>query len=45
MKALADPSQLAFVQESLQKLGIELLSNGQIRDVLRRRNDMLYSWN
>jgi hypothetical protein len=45
MKALADPSQLTFVQESLQKLGIEVLNNSQIRDVLRRRNDMLYSWN
>ncbi|KAI7890852.1 TIP-1 family-domain-containing protein [Mucor mucedo] len=45
MKALADTNQLEFVQKTLEKLGIETLSNGQIRDVLRRRNDMLYSWN
>lgn len=45
MKALADIDQLEFVQKTLEKLGIEVLSNGQIRDVLRRRNDMLYSWN
>lgn len=45
MKALADTNQLEFVQKTLEKLGIEVLSNGQIRDVLRRRNDMLYSWN
>lgn len=45
MKALADNRQLEFVQKTLEKLGIEVLSNGQIRDVLRRRNDMLYSWN
>ena len=44
MKALADNDQLEFVQETLAKLGIETLSNGQIRNVLRRRNDMLYSW-
>jgi hypothetical protein len=45
MKALADNNQLEFVQKTLEKLSIEVLSNGQIRDVLRRRNDMLYSWN
>lgn len=45
MKSLADTNQLEFVQKTLEKLGIEVLSNGQIRDVLRRRNDMLYSWN
>ncbi|KAI8366458.1 TIP-1 family-domain-containing protein [Choanephora cucurbitarum] len=44
MRALSDTSQLEFVQKMLDKLGIEVLSNGQIRDVLRRRNDMLYSW-
>lgn len=45
MKALADTNQLELVQNTLSKLGIEVLSNGEIRDVLRRRNDMLYSWN
>ncbi|KAL9554158.1 hypothetical protein MBANPS3_002958 [Mucor bainieri] len=45
MKALADTNQLELVQSTLAKLGIEVLSNGEIRDVLRRRNDMLYSWN
>lgn len=45
MKALADTNQLEFVQKTLETLSIEVLSNGQIRDVLRRRNDMLYSWN
>lgn len=45
MKALADTKQLELVQSTLAKLGIEVLSNGEIRDVLRRRNDMLYSWN
>lgn len=45
MKALADTNQLELVQSTLEKLGIEVLSNGQIRNVLRRRNDMLYSWN
>jgi hypothetical protein len=45
MKALADNNQLELVQSTLEKLGIEVLSNGQIRNVLRRRNDMLYSWN
>ncbi|OBZ91658.1 RAD50-interacting protein 1 [Choanephora cucurbitarum] len=44
MRALSDTSQLEFIQKMLDKLGIEVLSNGQIRDVLRRRNDMLYSW-
>lgn len=45
MKALADTKQLELVQSTLAKLGIEVLSNSEIRDVLRRRNDMLYSWN
>ncbi|RCI04595.1 hypothetical protein CU098_012657, partial [Rhizopus stolonifer] len=44
MKALSDTNQLEPVQTILDKLGIEVLSNSQIRDVLRRRNDMLYSW-
>lgn len=45
MKALADPKQSEFVQKTLDKLGIDVLNNTQIRNVLRRRNDMLYSWN
>jgi hypothetical protein len=44
MKALSDTSQLETVQKTLAKLDIEVLSNGEIRDVLRRRNDMLNSW-
>ena len=44
MRALSDTNQLDYVQKILDSFGIELLSNGQIRDVLRRRNDMLYSW-
>lgn len=44
MKALSDDSKLSFVQKTLADLGIEVLSNGQIRDVLRRRNDLLFSW-
>ncbi|GAA5814535.1 hypothetical protein MFLAVUS_008032 [Mucor flavus] len=45
MKALADPKQSQFVQKTLDKLGIDVLNNTQIRNVLRRRNDMLFSWN
>jgi hypothetical protein len=37
--------QLEAIQSILNKINIQILSNGQIRDVLRRRNDMLYSWN
>ncbi|CEP12104.1 hypothetical protein [Parasitella parasitica] len=44
MKALANKDQLEPVKKTLAILGIEVLSNGEIRDVLRRRNDMLYSW-
>lgn len=44
MKALADPNQSEFVQKTLDKLGIDVLNNTQIRNVLRRRNDMLHSW-
>ncbi|GAA5797912.1 hypothetical protein HPULCUR_003308 [Helicostylum pulchrum] len=40
MKALADPKQSEFVQKTLDKLGIDVLNNTQIRNVLRRRNDM-----
>ncbi|CAO3590201.1 unnamed protein product [Absidia cylindrospora] len=45
MKSLADPCQLSQVQADLESLGIDTLTNGEIRDVLRRRNDMLNSWN
>ncbi|CAO3625199.1 unnamed protein product [Cunninghamella blakesleeana] len=45
LKALADPEQQPQVQETLDHLGIDTLSNSEIRDVLRRRNDMLNSWN
>lgn len=44
MKSLSDDSKFEFVQKTLATLGIEVLSNGQIRDVLRRRNDLLFSW-
>ncbi|KAI8979648.1 TIP-1 family-domain-containing protein [Mycotypha africana] len=45
MKALADPTQLDSIQATLKKMDVEFMSNGQIREVLRRRNDMLESWN
>ncbi|KAL0073951.1 TIP-1 family-domain-containing protein [Phycomyces blakesleeanus] len=45
MKYLADPKQQSVLQAELGKLGIEVLSYGQMRDVLRRRNDMLHNWN
>ncbi|KAI9307467.1 TIP-1 family-domain-containing protein [Cunninghamella echinulata] len=45
LKALTDPEQQPIVQKTLDRLGIDTLSNSEIRDVLRRRNDMLNSWN
>ncbi|KAI8993264.1 TIP-1 family-domain-containing protein [Pilobolus umbonatus] len=45
MRSLGDPSQAEWVKHWLKILGIEVLNNAQIRDVLRRRNDMLHSWN
>ncbi|KAF7726924.1 hypothetical protein EC973_008219 [Apophysomyces ossiformis] len=44
MKALMDASEKARIQKELDRLGIELLSYSQVRDVLRRRSDMLCSW-
>ncbi|KAI8366626.1 TIP-1 family-domain-containing protein [Radiomyces spectabilis] len=45
MTFLNDPSQSFKLTAALEQLGIDVLTHSQIRDVLRRRNDMLYSWN
>ncbi|KAI7866127.1 RINT-1/TIP-20 [Spinellus fusiger] len=45
MKALTIPEQRSIVQIELDRLGIEVLTFAQIRDVLRRRNDTLHNWN
>jgi hypothetical protein len=44
MKSLADRDQHSETQAILEILGIDTLTNSEIRDVLRRRNDMLNSW-
>lgn len=44
MKSLADHYQHTETQAILETLGIDTLTNSEIRDVLRRRNDMLNSW-
>ncbi|KAI8340234.1 TIP-1 family-domain-containing protein, partial [Chlamydoabsidia padenii] len=44
MKLLVDQDQHAQAQVILDTLGIDTLTITEIRDVLRRRNDMLNSW-
>ncbi|KAI8099357.1 TIP-1 family-domain-containing protein [Halteromyces radiatus] len=45
MTSLTDTDKHTQVQATLEYLGIDTLTNSEIRDVLRRRNDMLNSWN